>query len=141
MMQNKILFVCTGNTCRSPMAAGIFNALAEKKGLTICAESAGILATPGGAEPNAVEAAKLYGADLSAHRTRRFERSMLNAYDRIYCMTAACADTLKHEYPVYAEKILTISDHDLTDPYGLGLQVYLQTAAELFEAAERLLVL
>jgi len=71
------LFVCTGNTCRSPMAEGICRALAEEKGWSIQAVSCGLAAFPGDpAAPYAVEAARKYGADLTMHRSRPLSPTM-----------------------------------------------------------------
>jgi len=121
------------------MAEGIFNVLAKERGLSLRAESAGIMAVNGKAEPNAIEAAKIFGADISSHHTRRFQQSMLEEYDKIFCMTAACADMLKSKYPTYAEKIATVSREDISDPYGCDISVYQKTAAELEKAIKRLL--
>ena len=77
----KILFVCTGNTCRSPMAAVIFNAIAAEKGLDYIAESAGVAAV--GDRPasvNAVKAVAEIGLDLSGHHTRFLPSLDLNEY-------------------------------------------------------------
>lgn len=77
----RILFVCTGNTCRSPMAAVIFNSLAAEKGLDWVAESAGVAAVGDRpASANAVKAVAEIGLDLSAHRTRFLPSLDLNEY-------------------------------------------------------------
>ena len=77
----KILFVCTGNTCRSPMAAVIFNQLAAQSGLDYVAESAGVAAVGDRpASENAVKAVAEIGLDLSAHRTRFLPSLDLNEY-------------------------------------------------------------
>ena len=63
-----VLFVCTGNTCRSPMAAALFNKIAVEKDLDVRIESAGLFANDGEpASENAVAAMKDYGVDLSEH--------------------------------------------------------------------------
>ncbi len=78
----KILFVCTGNTCRSPMAAVIFNSFAAQKGLDYVAESAGVAAIGDRpASDNAIKAVAEIGLDLSAHRTRFLPSLNLNDYD------------------------------------------------------------
>ena len=80
----EILFVCTGNTCRSPMAEGITNALAARTGLTVIARSAGIAAFEGCAATEEAEtAAAEHGADISGHRSRRLTAEMCRSADRI----------------------------------------------------------
>jgi len=60
-----ILFVCTGNTCRSPMAAALFNKIAMEKDLDVRIESAGLFANDGeAASANSIAAMKDYGIDL-----------------------------------------------------------------------------
>ena len=77
-----ILFVCTGNTCRSPLAA----ALARAYGVD--AQSAGLSAYPGDpASSQAARVARLYGADLSGHRARQVTREMVDQADAIFVMT------------------------------------------------------
>ena len=73
-----ILFVCTGNTCRSPMAA----AMARKMGLQ--AESAGLSAFPGmPATPQALRAAQRHGGDLAGHRARMVDAEMVKRADAV----------------------------------------------------------
>ena len=65
-----ITFVCTGNTCRSPMAQALFTQMAQDSGITFTTDSAGLAAMPGQpAAEYAIEACKALGADLSAHRS------------------------------------------------------------------------
>lgn len=79
-----ILFVCSGNTCRSPMAMALF----RLKGTEVRAESAGIFAADGQpASPEAVKACKLLGADLSGHRSRRITPEIIEDSDIIAAMT------------------------------------------------------
>ena len=85
-----VYFICTGNTCRSPMAEGLFCAELEKQGLSsLCSvKSAGLAATVG-APPsdNAVSAAKKYGADISAHRSNALSQYDLSEENYYICMS------------------------------------------------------
>lgn len=78
-----ILFVCTGNTCRSPMAEGIAKAILAKKGKDDVVLSAGLFTAPGGrVSPFAVEAVKDI-ADISEHRSRPLTTALIDAADLV----------------------------------------------------------
>lgn len=121
----KILFVCTGNTCRSPMAEGIFRKIAQDcKQETLFCTSAGIAAVDG--EPatrNAVQACAEIGVDISSHRARSL-RSVndWSTFDFFVCMTAAHASTLCRA-GVPQNKLCVLGD-EIPDPYGGNLDVY-----------------
>ena len=95
-----IIFVCTGNTCRSPMAEGLFRAHngEEKTGLT--AASAGLYTENGlPASANAVAAAGERGADISAHRSRQLTAEMAENAKYLVCMTGSHYDRLCELFP------------------------------------------
>ena len=81
-----ILFICTGNTCRSPMAQGLIEALAQERGLSIRASSAGLFAAYGAkVSPEAVEAVK-GRADISGHESRPLQVDLINGADLVLAM-------------------------------------------------------
>jgi protein-tyrosine-phosphatase len=109
----RILFVCRGNTCRSPFAEGLARRLAAERGLDVEFASAGEKARDGDpCPPDAVAVAAEYGVDLSAHRARR-----LNA-DK-------------------ADKVVPL--FDVPDPVGRGPAVYRQSYEQLRRKVEELL--
>ena len=140
-----LLFVCTGNTCRSPMAAALFNHFYA--GGKYHAESAGLAAVEG--EPASTEAVlvmqRLYGLDLSTHRSRSIFGVLTeqNA-DLILTMTRSQQRLLQQLIPELADRVLTLSEaaglpaEDVIDPFGQKEDAYEQTAFELAELVFRL---
>ena len=84
----KILFVCLGNICRSPLAEAIFADKAKKLGLRVEADSAGFESFHRGdpADPRSVEVARAHSIDLKGHTARMFTVRDFDNYDRIYVM-------------------------------------------------------
>jgi protein-tyrosine-phosphatase len=122
----KVLFVCTGNTCRSPMAQGIFNKLAEERGIDVVAESAGLNTVPNClASENAIKVCKEIGIDISNHRTKRFSDCNVEDYVTLCTMTFEHADAIiALGVPCNKIRVMSGTDHGVPDPYGCGIGIY-----------------
>lgn len=138
-LRTNILFVCSGNTCRSPMAAavasrmlqqeyGVDEAGLDKLGIGVI--SAGSYAMPGlRATPQAVEAVAQLGGDLSNHRSRSLTPELIHAADVIYTMTRSHADAVRGMSPTAASRIVPLDpDGDVEDPIGGPLSLYRDVA-------------
>lgn len=133
----KFMFVCAGNTCRSPMAEGIMRKIAAENDLPIVCSSAGIFAQ-NGAPPSseAVEAASEYGVDISRHSARMLTQELISDTDVILTMTTAQKHIL---FGISLDKIYTINEYaglngDISDPYGGDLEEYRRVCAQIYDA-------
>ena len=127
-----ILLICTGNICRSPIAAALLQRRLEQEGLTDwTVESAGTW-TPGGA-PASLAAIQLMhdrGFDLGAHRSREVTPAMMEQADLILVMTQNHAESLRQEFHSQSHKTYLLNEmaegrrRDVEDPYMRSLEVY-----------------
>jgi protein-tyrosine phosphatase len=124
--RRSILFVCTGNICRSPTAEGVFKNLAEKAGLDLRIESAGLGDWHVGQPPDerAQHHAKGRGYDLSAQRARQVRLRDFDDFDLILAMDRGHLRALQRMAPPEhrAKLRLFAADRDVPDPYYGGAQ-------------------
>jgi len=137
MTVRRLLLVCSGNTCRSPMAAALLRSLWEKAapGRELTVDSAGTGAYPGlPATEHAVTALKERSIDLSQHRSQAVVR--LDGYDLVLTMTRGHRDALRARFPGFTDRIFTLGEYagtgeELPDPFGGPLTAYQQTVSAL----------
>ncbi len=134
-----ILFVCTGNTCRSPMAAALMNKLAIDEDLDVRIESAGIFATEGEPASNeAIIAMKKYDVDLLLHHAQQINSELIEKSDLILTMT----EGQKMLFDDMAKsKTYTLCEYagvegDIEDPFGGDVEEYEEVAEEIYLALQ-----
>jgi protein-tyrosine phosphatase len=144
----RILFVCLGNICRSPTAAGVFAQLAAEAGRAgeFATASAGTVAhhVGEGADPRSARHAAGRGYDLSRHRARQLRSADFEAFDLLLAMDRANLETLRRSCPpAHAAKLKLFLDfapgqaaREVPDPYSGGPEGFEQVI-DLVEAASR----
>ena len=133
-----VLFICTGNTCRSPMAEGLFRlATAGRKDFTV--SSAGIAASKGcPASTETLNLLKQRGACLAGFKSRPVTDALLKEASHVFAMTEGHLAALEARFPQYADKYFLLREFtgmtdkrrgtDVPDPIGMGPAAYAEVA-------------
>ena len=141
----KVVFICTGNTCRSPMAEGILKDLAEKDKLNIDVKSVGIHASFGtNAASFAIEAMKDIGIDIRDHKSDQVNSELLDKADLVLTMSNSHKKAILLQYPLMKGRVFLLNEYafginkDIEDPFGGSLRYYEKARDEIFRAVEEI---
>lgn len=136
----KIMFICTGNICRSAMAHFMLEKMAKEENKDIKVYSCGIYAENGDIPTfEGVTVMKKYGIDISKHRATNIRQSNIEDMDIILCATNNHKNSVIAMYPELKDKVYTMkeyaecgkNDMDIKDPWGYGIDVYRECAKEI----------
>lgn len=148
MNPTSILFVCTGNICRSPTADGVMRKLAADVGFNIIVDSAGTHAYHVGEapDPRSQKIASAQGYDLSELRARKFSRKDFNEFDVILAMDAGHLHALQLLQPKDSHAKLALfleyaglGAEDIADPYYGDIQAFEQCLSRVEQACKNIL--
>ena len=144
----KIMFICTGNICRSAMAHYMLSKKAKEQNKNIEVYSCGIWAQNGDIPTyEGKQVMKEYDIDISTHRATNIRNSNIAEMDVILCATNNHKRCVIEMYPELEEKVFTMKEYagypsydlDIKDPWGYGIDVYKECAKEIEECIEKML--
>lgn len=136
-MKSSVLFVCTANICRSPLAMGLMTKQVSQSLDNWQIESAGVWASAGyPAARNTLQVLENRGIDISNHRSRPITPELISEFDLILVMERNQKEALQAAFPEFADRIYLLSEMidqhtDIIDPIGGTLFDFEDTAQEI----------
>lgn len=143
----KIMFICTGNICRSAMAHKMLEKRAKEENKNIEVYSCGVYAVNGDVPTyEGIEVMREYGIDLSKHRATNIRSSNIKEMDIILCATNSHKNNVIAMYPELKEKVFTMKEYagykddlDIKDPWGYGIETYRMCTSEIENCINRMI--
>ena len=144
----KIMFVCTGNICRSAMADKLLAKRVSEEKMDIEIYSCGTFAEQGDyPTTEAIEVMQEYDVDMKVHRATNIRKSNIQQMDLILCATTSHKNMVLQLYPNLQGKIYTMKEYvgdtengiDIPDPWGFDLTIYRICAAEINKIIEKII--
>lgn len=149
----KIMFVCTGNICRSAMAHWLMEKKIKDNNIKdVEIYSCGIFASDGDvATYNATEVMEEYDVNLKKHKATNIRKANIEEMDLILCATMSHKNTILYQYPNLKDKVFTMKEYvhtneenedlDIRDPWGYDIETYRFCAAEIDRCLDELIKL
>lgn len=143
----KIMFICTGNICRSAMAHAMLKEKAKEQKKNIEVYSCGLFAQNGDIPTyEAIQTMKEYNIDLSSHRATNIKNSNIKDMDVILCATTNHKNGVISMYPELKNIVYTMkeyvgekNDRDIKDPWGYSIETYKRCALEIKECIDKII--
>lgn len=139
-MIQSVLVVCTGNICRSPMAAALLAERAKERGAALEVASAGVAALVGRPAPEPViELMNARGIDVSGHRGRQLTAKLGAGHDLILVMENRQREFVMRQWPVLTGRLRRLGEwrgENVYDPYGLEREAYEECLAHIEDCLE-----
>ena len=147
----KIMFICTGNICRSAMAHVLLDKRAKEEGKDIDVFSCGVYAEDGDTPPyNAIRIMDYYyETDITKHKAVNIKKSKIKEMDVILCATISHKNQVMLMYPELTDKVFTMKEYsktgkyetdlDIKDPWGYDIETFRNCAEEISEVVEKII--
>lgn len=145
----KIMFICTGNICRSAMAHAMLEQKVKSQNKKIEVYSCGIFAYNGDRPTEEAISVlnTIYNVDLTSHKATNIENSPIREMDVVLCATTSHKNNVLNKYPELKGKVFTIKEYagyptnnlDINDPWGCSYETYKKCAKEIDECINKII--